>query len=49
MRGFKEHNAAERFCRTYDELAISPAADPATINTFQQPAVTVAFSVTLAS
>jgi transposase-like protein len=24
MRGFKEHNAAERFCRTYDELRNFP-------------------------
>ena len=49
MRGFKEHEAADRFCREYDELRTSSAADPVTTNTFRQPADAVTFSSTPAS
>jgi transposase-like protein len=37
MWGFKEHDAAGRFCREYDELRVSSAADPVTTNTFSPP------------
>jgi hypothetical protein len=50
MRGFKEHEAADRFCREYVmNSATSSAADPVTTNTFQQPADAVIFSSTPAS
>jgi hypothetical protein len=48
MRGFKEHEAADRFCREYDELRTSSAAGPVTISTFRQPADAVTFSSTAA-
>jgi putative transposase len=46
MRGFKELDAAARFCR---HSTTSSAADPATTNMYQQPAVAVVSLVTLAS
>ena len=34
MRGLKEHDAADRFCREHDEVRNFLAADPATTNPF---------------
>jgi hypothetical protein len=39
IRGFKEHDAADRFCHGTMNSATSSVADPVTTNTFQQPAV----------
>jgi hypothetical protein len=47
MRGFKEYDAADRFCREYDEPR--NGADRVTTDTFQQPADPVTFSITPAS
>ena len=49
MRGFKEHEAADRFCREYDELRNFLRSRPVTTNTFHQPADAVAFSTMPAS
>ena len=46
MRGFKEHEAADRFAESMMNYATSSAADPVTTNTFQQPAAVVTFSST---
>ena len=48
MRGLKEHDAADHFCREHDEVRNFPAADPATTNTFRLPADAVTSSITLA-
>jgi hypothetical protein len=48
MRGFKEHDAAERSAASTMDSATSSAADPATTNTFQPPADAVTSSITLA-
>ena len=49
MRGFKEHEAADRFCREYDELRNFLRSRSRHNNTFQQPADAVTFSSTPAS
>ena len=49
MRGFKEHEAADRFCESMMNSATSSAADPVTTNTFQQPADADTFSSAPAS